>query len=351
MHVTPRNYIWKTKSVIPETHDTVTIEFDTGGEAFAYKAGQFINLTLHIDGKPVTRSYSMSSVPGESGSPSITVKKVNGGLLSNYIVDNARTIQHWRIDGPYGSFITPEKSDHLVLLTGGSGITPLFSILRYFLNQADNTRVTLIYSNRTEEDIIFNEKLVKSQQLFKERFTIIHVLSKPRKIKDLVGTVIESRLNKIILKKLLRQAVGTSSAHVKYFICGPGTLMKMHHDALIAMQVSDDKILVERFVPEPVNNAVVLPDKTHEVLLHFYERSNLLEVAPGTTILTAALTDRVPLPYSCKAGTCGKCVAKLTAGNVSMPNNYSLRKDELEAGLILLCQSYPLNDEVTVEIA
>lgn len=351
MQPSPRSYVWKTKSIIPETKESITIVFDTGAEKFNYKAGQFINLTVNIDDTPVTRSYSFSSSPDEHDSPSITVKKVYGGLLSTYIVDQAHHIKEWYIDGPYGSFTAPSGRKHLVLLGGGSGITPLFSILKDFLVQGEDMRVTLIYANRTPEDIIFKGAIEQWQKIYGERINVIHVLSQAvGQANNLPGTIIQTRLNKIIVKKLIRQAVISPSQQAYYLICGPVSLMSLYGDALVGMEISDDLILLEHFAPALPDQPIVLPDKTHEVLFHFYEQSNLLEVKPGSTILSSALAEKMPLPYSCKAGTCGRCVAKLTAGNVSMPNNFILRKNELDAGMILLCQSYPLNDQVTIEI-
>lgn len=127
--------------------------------------------------------------------------------------------------------------------------------------------------------------------------------------------------------------------------------MKIHREMLEAMQVPVDHINMEWFAPEPSNEPIIFPQEPQEVLLHFYEQSNLLDVEVGQNILAAALEDKIPLPYSCKAGTCGKCTARLTSGKVKMMGNYALRQNDVDAGLILLCQSYPLDDKVTVEIS
>jgi ring-1,2-phenylacetyl-CoA epoxidase subunit PaaE len=126
--------IWTTAAVIGETEDTITVIFDTGGVPFIYAPGQFIEVTLLIDDEPVTRSYSLSSSPDEDVKPAITVKRVSGGVMSNFILDNISNIHKWYIDGPYGKF-TPSTSTytarHIVLMAGGSGITPLYSIARF----------------------------------------------------------------------------------------------------------------------------------------------------------------------------------------------------------------------------
>lgn len=341
--------IWRTAGIIRETASTVTIQFDTGGQPFIYKPGQFINITLTINGGAVTRSYSLSSVYGRDKQPAITVKRVAGGIMSNYIADKASAITHWSVSGPYGSF-TPahntHRAKHLVLLAGGSGITPLYAIARSVIGQSPDTRVTLIYASRTPDEIIFRNDIALWQEHYRERINVHHVISVYEEAAS--PDFIKGRLGKLVTRKLIQQAVGDPLDAVHYFICGPTGLMKMQHEMLEALQVPAEHIFMEWFSPEPVKEEEVVP--AQEVLLHFYEQCNLLEVAAGKTILEAALEDRIPLPYSCKGGTCGICAAKVTAGKVKMLGNYALRQQEVDEGMVLLCQSFPLTGDVTVEI-
>ncbi|HJT72484.1 MAG TPA: iron-sulfur cluster-binding domain-containing protein, partial [Chitinophaga sp.] len=313
---------------------------------FIYKPGQFINITLTIDGEPVTRSYSLSSMPGDAN-PSVTVKKVDGGLMSTYITSHAEQIGHWQITGPFGSF-TPEphvyNASHVVLLAGGSGIVPLFSIAR----SLNNPVITLIYSSRTEDEIIYKQQIEDWVNKHRHRVTVHYAISQPGD--DLPASTIKGRINKLVTRKLIQSAIGDNPAVAHYFICGPSGLMSMHREMLTAQQVPEENINMEWFAPEPGAEPVSLPADMQEVLLHFYEQSNLLEVHPGKSILAAALEEKIPLPYSCKTGTCGVCTARLTSGKVNMIANYALRKTDLDDGLILLCQSYPVTNDVTVEI-
>lgn len=338
-----KTQIWRTASVIKETENSVTVVFDTGGAPFIYEPGQFINLTANIGGRRVTRSYSLSSCPGEDEQPSITVKRVPGGVMSGFIVEQAAQVQEWEVDGPHGAF-TPSDATygagHVVLLAGGSGITPLLSIARSLISRAPGRPLTLVYSSRSEEEIIFRDKIEMLRG--QAGVTIHHALSQPAEGSG-------GRLNKLVAKKLIKQApLPPEDAH--YFICGPSGLMKMHHEILSALQVPGENIYTEWFNPEPAAPAAELPQEMQEVLLHFYDQYNLLEVQPGQTILSAALADKIPLPFSCSAGTCGTCAARVTAGKVSMANNYALRQSDVEEGMVLLCQSYPLTPDVTVEI-
>jgi ring-1,2-phenylacetyl-CoA epoxidase subunit PaaE len=345
-------YKWSTAAMVRETSDALTIIFNTNGAPFDYKPGQFVNITLTIAGESVTRSYSLSSLPGDIN-PSITVKRVPGGIMSNYIVDAHHDIATWNVSGPHGSFVMPDNNTagrQLVLLAGGSGITPLFAIGRSFLEQYPDATVTLIYSSRTTDEIIFKTMLESWAGHHPNRLRIHYALSQEEALHDMPNATVSSgRVNKLLARKFIRSAVMEPLSGTYYFICGPAALMKMHQEMLEAMQVPADNVFLEWFAPIE-NEVKTLPDSQQEVLLHFYEQSNLLEVGVGKSILAAALEDRIPLPHSCKAGTCGICAARLTAGKVTMLNNFSLRKSDLEAGLILLCQSYPLTADVTVEI-
>lgn len=341
-------YYWRTLAIRHETADTITIIFDNGNDAFTYQAGQFIQLTLMIEGVAVTRSYSLSSSPATDAHPAITVKRVAGGLMSNHILDQAAHIQEWQVNGPHGSFTPDAHTIHckqVVLMAGGSGITPLFSIARTLLQQQPHTHITLIYASKDTDNIIFRDALAT----YNERLRIHHALSQSAETPD-NNVYIKGRLNKLVVRKLIKAATTTPQEDVHYFLCGPAALMNMQQEILQSLQVPEERIFREYFMPEEPAAPVMLPDTTQEVLLHFHDQSNLLEVHPGQSILSAALQDRIELPYSCKGGTCGICAARLTSGKVNMVQNYALRPEAISDGMILLCQSYPLTADVTVEI-
>lgn len=214
-----------------------------------------------------------------------------------------------------------------------------------------DTSVSLIYSSRSAEEIIFKRSIEDWAGRYSERVNIHHALSQAAETVEIPGaTLSKGRVNKLLTRKLIKMAVNDPLSGIHYFICGPSGLMKMYNEMLEAMQVPQERICLEWFAPEPPETGIELPEQPQEVLLHFYEQSNLLEVTGGKSILAAALDDKIPLPYSCKAGTCGMCAARLTSGKVTMVNNFALRKADLDGGLILLCQSYPVTGDVTVEI-
>lgn len=349
-----RRYTWQTYQVTRETNDAVTIEFDTGGAAFEYLPGQFINISLMVDGKKLTRSYSLSSSPGIDPYPAITVKRVGEGLMSNYMIRHAGKIPEWEVEGPYGSFVPMESSygsKHVVLLSGGSGITPLLSMAKSLLSRSPAVQLTLLYANRNWYDVIFADAIEALVLQYPERLTVFHALSQHDGTSlAFTGKLIEERLSKLLIKKVLKQVIPENLADAHFFMCGPGGLMKMYQEALAALEVPEEGIFMERFImdDEPVEVPEV-PEAPCEVLVHFYEQSHLIEIPPGTTLLNAALKEGIAFRYSCKNGTCGSCFALLTSGKVSMVKNYALTAEEVARGIILLCQSYPISEDVTIE--
>lgn len=350
-----RRYIWQTYEVTRETNDAVTIAFDTAGARFEYLPGQFVNVCLLIDGKKLIRSYSLSSSPGIDPHPAITVKRVGEGLMSNYINRYAGKIQEWEIEGPYGSFVPMEssyQSRHVVLLSGGSGITPLLSMAKSLLSRSPQVQLTLLYANRNWYDVIFADAIEALALQYKERLTVFHALSQHDGASlAFTGNLIEERLGKLLVKKLLKQAIPGNGSDTHFFMCGPNGLMNIYQEALASLEVPDTRIFMERFIID--DSPIALPDVPEvpcEVLVHFYEQTHLISISPGTTLLNAALKEGIAFRYSCKTGTCGSCFALLTSGKVSMVKNYALTAEEVARGMILLCQSYPLSEDVTIEL-
>ena len=348
------NYRWKTACIIRETSDATSIIFDTGKDKFKFLPGQFVNLSLKIDNKIVSRSYSLCSAADEDEKPTITVKRVQGGVMSNYIIDHAEEIAEWKIEGPHGSFYPDEnvmQAGNIVLIAGGSGITPIFSILKYYLKHT-SANVILIHANRTKDDVIFKNSLAYMEQLFKHRFIIWNCFSGAADEKSHhAENVIKERLSKLLLKKLLKTLLADKLNQAAYFMCGPSGLLQMSGETLVSLNVQAGHVYKEYFkLPEEPAKKLMLPRKTLEVLLHHFDQTLLVQVKPRNTILEAALQDRMGVNYSCKAGTCGLCVAKLTSGEVHMANNFALPDAQVKQGYILLCQSHPLDNNVTVEI-
>ncbi|MBC6492799.1 flavin reductase family protein [Flavihumibacter stibioxidans] len=347
----PSSYHWKTAAVYKEAADTVTVVFDTNRQPIHYLAGQYINITLLINNEPVTRAYSLSSAPDKDEKPAITVKRVADGIMSNYIVSHAEEISDWRAEGPHGHFFaSSECRQPIVLIAGGSGITPLYSMLKYYLKTSD-AKIMLIYASRNPEESIFMKALNYMEQVYSQRLSIWHCFSK-RNRETIPGCkyFLDSRISPLVLKKLIRMHEQEDMRKADYFLCGPAGLILLAEESLAALGIPPSRVRREYFQPPALRTtAINLPSTPQEVLFHFYEQTNLLEVNPGNTILEAALKERIPVPYSCKTGTCGICIGKLLSGSVHMKQNYSLKEEDVNNGYILLCQSHPLGGEISID--
>ncbi|ULQ51330.1 flavin reductase family protein [Flavihumibacter fluvii] len=345
-------YFWQTESIIRETEDAVTIRFHTNGTSFTWKPGQFVNLRLVIGEEVVSRSYSISSAVGEQ--PAVTIKRVAGGKLSNHVLDLAGQISKWEVDGPHGAFFVDTartRNAPVVLIGGGSGITPLYAILKTVLAQSE-APVLLINCNRTTKDVIFSMALHELEEQHKGRLQVHYFFSR----EEYAGSfgrhnVNFEKLSRLVLKKMLKKFLSEQLSEAHYYLCGPNGLLKLAKEVLTSLPVPEANVHTEYFIPDEVQvPPISLPQTPKEVLIHHYDQTSLLEVQPGATILQAALEDRIPLRFSCKGGTCGQCVATLYAGQVHMQHNYALTNEQLAAGLVLLCQSHPLDDAVEVSI-
>ncbi len=347
-------YIWKTGQISRPAADAVTIHFDTNGQAFDHLPGQYINLYLTINGKREQRAYSLCSSPYLDEPPAITVKRVAGGLVSNYLADHAHEISEWEIEGPLGIFVVDEMGrdmEQALLIGGGSGITPLFSMAKSLLHQSA-AKVNIVYASREQENTLFFNELKALEAAFPDRLQVYYAFSRqaPGSTPD-CRAYISERLSSLLLKKIIRQLAGEGARDATWFCCGPEGLMDLVATVTAAMNVPAPQLRKEYFRPqEETAITIQLPEGSSEVLLHFFERSNLLEVKPGCSILETGLEEGIPLFYSCRNGTCGRCAAKLLSGNVHMKANYALRDELLQEGYILLCQSFPLDNEVTIAV-
>lgn len=344
-----KNHAWYLHEVVQETKDTITIRFNTGGKPFRYLAGQFVNIALNIDGEAVTRSYSLSSSPNEQH-PSITVKRVLDGIMSNYLLDNANDILEWEIEGPYGNFTLNEPIEQdksFCFLGGGSGITPLFSIMKALKDEV-HAPFHLIYTNRNDHDVIFKDTIERLVAHGKAK--VFHALTGDVSSDAYGEELYKGRLNKLIVKKLIKQRFD-EPGNVLYYICGPEKLMKVYKEALISLAVPQEQISMENFsLEENRTDEVLLPHEPHEVLMQVYESTSLIDVKAGQSILEAALENGLPVKYSCKNGTCGSCWGRYSEGEVTMIKNHALTNEEVESNYILLCQTYPMDDQVTVHV-
>lgn len=358
--------------IIQDTADTNSYFLEpTNGQPVPYRAGQFLTLIItHRANGPndheVRRSYSLSSAPGRAADAEplrLTIKRVTNGEISRFLLDTLRVGDVLTSLFPAGRFIlNPDQTGDLILLGAGSGITPLFSILKHVLRTEPTRRVTLLYSNSNERSIIFREELDDLQQQYSDRLRLTYLLSNPPDDwSGLHGNMRLGRLNNVMLDGLLPTLIGTSERpNVQFYVCGPGDYMRMVQFTLIFSGIRPEQILRENFViapvvlvPPPALAQALAQDRT--VLLRLRNRERVfrevvITVPAYKSILQAALDEGVALPYSCRGGRCSTCIARCTAGSVHMTINDVLTERDLAEGWVLTCTGYPAGNGVVIEV-
>ena len=352
-------YQLKVREVVKETPDAISIVFEHQEEKIAYKPGQFFTLIPVIEGKKVRRAYSVCSSPYTDDYPAVTVKRVEGGLVSNFLNSTLKAGDTLEVMEPMGSFtLIPEagKKRHIVLFGGGSGVTPLMSIAKSVLHQEPESDVSLIYANRNEHSIIFREQLQKLEEKFGKRFTLIHVLDE----KPLDWVCPTGLLMPEMLKDLMRLLPSWPAEQTEYFMCGPEGMMENVAVTLKELQVPQEKVHRESFVAgknpavqggaEPIAAAGDDTPKAREVTIILDGEEYKVQVEPDKTILETALAQDIDMPYSCQSGLCTACRGKCLSGKVKMDEEDGLSESEQEEGYVLVCVGHPLTDDVVIEI-
>lgn len=317
----------------------------TDGSEIKYKAGQFFTLIIKINGKEVRRSYSISSTPGVDSIVCFTVKRIENGEVSRHLYDYLEIGDLIYSLPPTGRFTIEKPQEEVaVFIAAGSGITPVYSLIRRLLLCFDKIQVVLIYQNHNESESIFRDELRILHQNHRDRFKYVELFSQPNAHKQ-----ISQRLNNYLLEKILLEAVG--SQNVSFYLCGPESFMRLCRFTLKVMGYGNETIRSENFFASAPPPPVVTDRTPHWVTIQLAGETHHIEVVFPQTILDAALKNQIDLPYSCKGGRCSTCTALCTRGKVKMSINDVLTHADLERGLILTCVSYPETDvELTYDV-
>ncbi|MFC5271925.1 FAD-binding oxidoreductase [Adhaeribacter terreus] len=352
----------KVVDITQETADAITLHFEhPEKQTIPYKSGQFLTLITNINGKSVRRAYSLCSAPHEGHRLSVTVKRVQGGLMSNFLPDNVKVGDTMEVMAPIGNFCLEPKADAtrtVVLLGGGSGITPLMSIAKTVLKNEKNSRVILFYGNRDEDATIFKAAFDKMEAEAGGRFKVEHVFNQPKAANFPASHT--GNLDKSKIISLLQAQGVTNFLDTEYYICGPEVMMDGAKEALTELKVPADKVHKESFTAttaQPVDtegvNAGEATDgtiKTQTVKIIYDGDEYEVTVEPSQTILEAALDQDIDLPYSCQAGLCTACRGKCLSGKVHMDEREGLSDKEMQEGYVLNCVGHPLTSDVVIEI-
>jgi ring-1,2-phenylacetyl-CoA epoxidase subunit PaaE len=346
----------KIAEVVPETAEANSIRFEIPPELrdeFAFKAGQHLTLRATIGGEEVRRNYSLCTAPDDQDWM-VTVKRIANGVFSNWVGDQLKSGDVIDVMAPHGSFTTDfeeSRKRHLVGIAGGSGITPVMSLIRSALRFEPDSRFTLLYGNRDSSSVIFLEALAALKDKHLGRLEIYHFLDAEDQEIDLFNGMLDRERLEEAITHLVPDA-----AHVDgWFICGPGPMMDAAEGALLDRNVVKERIHIERFTadrpPEAVAREMAELQTQAEgatVSVTLDGRTRRVPFTAGN-ILDSARAAGLPAPFACKAGVCATCRAKVTSGKVEMAARYGLTDEEVAAGYVLTCQSVPLGDGVAVD--
>ncbi|MBU2952049.1 ferredoxin--NADP reductase [Tamlana agarivorans] len=337
------------KDIIKETDDAVSICFKNGNffRKLKYKPGQFLTIKIPIEGVKHNRAYSFSSNPYTDKDLKITIKRVEEGLISNYVHDFLSAGDKIEVGLPAGTFcIEPEAKakKQYVLFAGGSGITPMFSIVKSILTQETNSKVLLIYANQSMDSIIFHDEIKALEVAYSEKFSVEHIISfNPQGENNYhAGLATIDLVDAVFYKHDLKY-----EDH-EYMICGPSGYMEKIKEILNANGVTREKIKLEVFKSPTIK--VSGKNLLSEVTLKQDGKTHELKVRGDQSILQQAMSENVVIPYSCRSGMCSTCKAQCVEGEVQMVEGHLLPESEVASGAILTCVSYPASEKVVIEL-
>jgi ring-1,2-phenylacetyl-CoA epoxidase subunit PaaE len=343
--------------VIPETAEAKSIRFAVPDElrpVFAFKPGQHLTLRADISGEDVRRNYSLCVSPSEN-QLKVTVKRIAGGAFSNWANDTLRPGDRIEVMAPHGSFtweFDPQARNLYVGFAGGSGITPVLSLLKTALEAEPMSRFTLLYGNRDSQSVIFLEELARLKNRYMDRLQVHHFLAEEAEDIELFNGLLDRAKCDDILARLVDPREVDA-----FFICGPGPMMDAAEAAIEAHGVPKGRIHVERFTAGRPSAALAAQMQQLQqeaqglsmvVTLDGRKRRVPFDAVAGN-ILDSARAAGLPAPFACKAGVCATCRARVVAGDVEMAARYGLSDDEIAAGYVLTCQSVPKGEGVELD--
>ncbi len=345
--------------VVEETVDSRSFVLDVPESLrtrFTYRAGQFCTFRVVVDGVARMRCYSMSSAPEGDEPLTVTVKRVPGGIVSNWLIDHVAAGDAVEVTPPAGVYVLTGATGPLVAFAAGSGITPIISLVRSALTTTDRD-VHVVYANRDPASTIFRDELDRLEAGSGGRLRVLHRWDVDHGFLD-AATVEE------LLDEVGGRALGASGlAEAEVYVCGPTPFMDLVESAVLGSGIDPTRLHIERFSPaggagdpasdDPASGEATADEATAQgdsrtVVIEIDGRSGSAEHRPGTTVLQTARQLGLDPPYSCESGSCATCMAKLVEGTVTMHVNDALTDAEVDEGWVLTCQSVPTSSTVHV---
>ncbi|HYD75828.1 1,2-phenylacetyl-CoA epoxidase subunit PaaE [Ramlibacter sp.] len=355
---TPLFHPLKVRSITPDTAEAVVVSFEVPEDlqpVFGFTQGQYLTLRKEIDGQDLRRSYSICAGV-DDGELRVGVRKVRGGTFSNWINEQLKPGDTVNVMAPQGRFfvpIEPQAQRHHLGIAGGSGITPILSIMKTVLAREPASRFTLVYGNRSLKSTMFKEEIEDLKDRYMTRLVLHHVFSD----EHTDAPINMGLMNRTKIGEFLQGLVPARSVDHAY-VCGPFQMNDEAEAALLAAGVPEDRIHIERFgVPQQAAGEVgavvhqAQPGDAEQARVTLIRDGLQREVAfskDQPSILDAASAAGMEVPYSCTSGVCGTCRARLVEGQVRMDRNFALDRKEVEAGFILTCQAHPTTERVVI---
>ena len=358
---TPLFHPLRVRRIEPDTAEAVIVTFEVPEklrDVFGFTQGQYLTLRREVDGQDLRRSYSICAGV-DDGELRVGVRKVNGGVFSNWINEHLKPGDAIHVMAPQGRFFVPIDAAahrHYVGIAGGSGITPILSIMKTVLGREPHARFTLIYGNRALKSTMFKEEIEDLKNKYLTRLVLHHVFSD----EHTDAPINHGLMNRDKIGEFLRTLVPARSiSHT--FVCGPYQMNDEAEAALLAAGVPEERIHIERFGIAPLADAAAqaVGAVIHQALPGDAEVAKVTIVRDGLrreiefrkdqpSILDAASAAGLEVPFSCTSGVCGTCRAKLVEGQVRMERNFALDKKEVADGFVLTCQAHPTSERVVL---
>lgn len=344
--------------VCPQGREAVSISFNVPEElreAYAFVPGQYLTLRAEIDGRDERRSYSICC-PLSADCLEVGIKRLEGGVFSTHAhaLKAGDTLQVMQPQGRFTLAVDPQAKRDILLIASGSGITPVLSIAQSVLEGEAESRVTMLYGNRTTESMMFREELEELKDRFMDRFSLLHFLSREDQDIDLLsGRIDEGKLEQLAAKKIIDPAF-----HDGIYLCGPQEMTEACSAKLIALGADQANIHFELFTP--ADGSVIKPKAREDAARNAAGQVEVETILDGSrkrfamdgtkaTVLAAAHDAGIELPFSCAGGMCCTCRCQVAEGEAAMDVNYSLEPWEIEAGFILACQARPKSEKLVLD--
>jgi ring-1,2-phenylacetyl-CoA epoxidase subunit PaaE len=337
------------KEIIRETADAVSILFNVPEELqsnYSFVAGQYVNLKVTLDGQEIRRAYSICAAP-QSGELRIAVKSVKNGFFSKFANEKLSVGNVIEVGTPEGKFTFEPKADrqkNYAAFVAGSGITPVFSIIKSVLEEEPNSTFVLVYGNKSEKDTIFHNQLHDLQLQYVGRLFVQYVYSQSTADNALLGRIDHTTVNYVLKSKHAEMEFS------KYFLCGPEEMIQIVTAALKENNVSDSDIKFELFSTSSSGSKADVGASGHtSISILVDDEETRFEMSQQQTVLEAALKQGLDVPYSCQGGICSSCICKITEGAAEMKKNQILTDAEVAEGLTLACQAYPTTATIKID--